>query len=230
MLLEGAHGTLLDIDHGTYPFVTSSPTVAGGACTGIGIGPTRIDSVIGVAKAYVTRVGAGPFPTEIEGPDQERVRELGGEFGTVTGRERRCGWLDLVALRYAVRLNGITSIALTKLDVLSVVRPSCRSASRYELRDGTRTDEFPEHQSDFHAARPVYETLDGWGEPSSTAARISRRRRGATSTSSSTSSTSRSRGSARAPSASRCSSAEPGTASRRRSRPLRRHPILQVVG
>jgi adenylosuccinate synthase len=162
VLLEGAHGTLLDIDHGTYPFVTSSPTVAGGACTGIGIGPTRIDSVIGVAKAYVTRVGAGPFPTEIEGPDQERMRELGGEFGTVTGRERRCGWLDLVALRYAVRLNGITSIALTKLDVLASFDrvPVCVA---YELRDGTRTDEFPEHQSDFHAARPVYEVLDGWG-------------------------------------------------------------------
>jgi adenylosuccinate synthase len=119
--------------------------------------------VIGVAKAYVTRVGAGPFPTEIGGPDQERVRSLGGEFGTVTGRERRCGWLDLVALRYAVRLNGITSIALTKLDVLSGFDelPVCVA---YELRDGTRTDEFPAHQSDFHAARPVYETLEGWGE------------------------------------------------------------------
>jgi adenylosuccinate synthase len=164
VLLEGAHGTLLDIDHGTYPFVTSSPAVAGGACTGIGIGPTRIDSVIGVAKAYVTRVGAGPFPTEIEGPEQERLRELGGEFGTVTGRERRCGWLDLVALRYAVRLNGITSIALTKLDVLSAFAelPVCVA---YELRDGTRGDEFPAHQSDFHAARPVYEVLAGWEEP-----------------------------------------------------------------
>ena len=163
VLLEGAHGTLLDIDHGTYPFVTSSTVVAGGACAGIGIGPTRIDSVIGIAKAYVTRVGAGPFPTEIEGPDQERLRELGGEFGTVTGRERRCGWLDLIALRYAVRLNGITSIALTKLDVLSSFAelPVC---TRYELRDGTRIDEFPAHQSDFHAARPVYETLEGWGD------------------------------------------------------------------
>jgi adenylosuccinate synthase len=162
VLLEGAHGTLLDIDHGTYPFVTSSSTLAGGACSGIGIGPTRIDTVIGVAKAYVTRVGAGPFPTEIEGPDQARVRELGGEFGTVTGRERRCGWLDLVALRYAVRLNGITSIALTKLDVLSGFDrlPVC---TEYELRDGTRTGEFPEHQSDFHAAKPVYEVLAGWG-------------------------------------------------------------------
>ena len=164
VLLEGAHGTLLDIDHGTYPFVTSSPVVAGGACTGIGIGPTRIDKVVGIAKAYVTRVGAGPFPTEIEGPDQERLRELGGEFGTVTGRERRCGWLDLVALRYAVRLNGITSLALTKLDVLSAFDelPVCVA---YELRDGTRVDEFPAHQSDFHTARPVYETLAGWEEP-----------------------------------------------------------------
>jgi adenylosuccinate synthase len=164
VLLEGAHGTLLDIDHGTYPFVTSSPVVAGGACAGIGIGPTRIDKVVGIAKAYVTRVGAGPFPTEIEGPDQERLRELGGEFGTVTGRERRCGWLDLVALRYAVRLNGITSLALTKLDVLSAFDelPVCVA---YELRDGTRVDEFPAHQSDFHTARPVYETLAGWEEP-----------------------------------------------------------------
>jgi adenylosuccinate synthase len=164
VLLEGAHGTLLDIDHGTYPFVTSSPTLAGGAATGIGIGPTRIDAVLGVAKAYVTRVGAGPFPTEIEGPDQARVRELGGEFGTVTGRERRCGWLDLVALRYAVRLNGITALALTKLDVLSAFAelPVC---TRYELRDGRVTDEFPAHQSDFHHCRPVYETLPGWGEP-----------------------------------------------------------------
>jgi adenylosuccinate synthase len=164
VLLEGAHGTLLDIDHGTYPFVTSSPVVAGGACTGIGIGPTRIEAVIGVAKAYVTRVGAGPFPTEIEGPEQERLRGLGDEFGTVTGRERRCGWLDLVALRYAVRLSGITSLALTKLDVLSAFAelPVCVA---YELRDGTRVDEFPAHQSDFHAARPVYEVLPGWNEP-----------------------------------------------------------------
>ena len=112
----------------------------------------------------MTRVGAGPFPTEIEGPDQERLRELGGEFGTVTGRERRCGWLDLVALRYAVRLNGITSLALTKLDVLSAFAelPVCVG---YQLRDGTRVEEFPAHQSDFHAARPVYETLPGWEQP-----------------------------------------------------------------
>jgi adenylosuccinate synthase len=164
VLLEGAHGTLLDIDHGTYPFVTSSSTLAGGAAPGIGIGPTRIDAVIGVAKSYVTRVGEGPFPTEIEGPNQERVRELGGEFGTVTGRERRCGWLDLVALRYAARLNGFTSLALTKLDVLSHFEaiPVC---TRYRLPDGSEADEFPAHQSDFHHAEPVYETLAGWSAP-----------------------------------------------------------------
>src|SRR5213075_3095347 len=161
VLLDGAHGTLLDLDHGTYPFVTSSPTVAGGAAVGTGIGPTRIDSVIGVAKAYVTRVGEGPFPTEIEGPDQGRLRELGGEFGTVTGRERRCGWLDLVALRFAVRLNGITSLALTKLDVLSGFSeiPVC---VRYRLPDGIESEEFPAHQSDFHHCRPIFERLHGW--------------------------------------------------------------------
>jgi len=164
VLLEGGQGTLLDLDHGTYPFVTSSSTVAANAATGVGIGPNRIDRVIGVAKAYVTRVGEGPFPTEIEGPDQQRVCELGGEVGTVTGRVRRCGWLDLVALRYAVRLNGITSLALTKLDVLSSFErvPVCIA---YRLRDGTETDEFPAHQSDFHHCRPVYATLAGWGEP-----------------------------------------------------------------
>ena len=164
VLLEGAQGTLLDLDHGTYPFVTSSNPVAAAAATGVGIGPNRIDAVVGVAKAYVTRVGEGPFPTEIEGPDQERVRELGGEFGTVTGRERRCGWLDLVALRYAARVNGITSLALTKLDVLSAFDelPVCVA---YRLRDGTETRDFPAHQSDFHHAAPVYETLAGWSEP-----------------------------------------------------------------
>ena len=164
VLLEGAQGTLLDLDHGTYPFVTSSSTVAANAATGVGIGPNRIDRVVGVAKAYVTRVGEGPFPTEIEGADQGRVQELGGEFGTVTGRTRRCGWLDLVALRYAVRLNGITSLALTKLDVLSSFAevPVCVA---YRLRDGSETYEFPAHQSDFHHCRPVYETLPGWQEP-----------------------------------------------------------------
>jgi len=164
VLLEGAQGTLLDLDHGTYPFVTSSSPIAGAAATGIGIGPTRIDEVLGIAKAYVTRVGEGPFPTEIEGADQVRMRELGGEYGTTTGRGRRCGWLDLVALRFAVRVNGITSLALTKLDVLSSIEalPVCVA---YQLPDGTETTEFPAHQSDFHHARPVYETLAGWLEP-----------------------------------------------------------------
>jgi adenylosuccinate synthase len=164
VLLEGAQGTLLDLDHGTYPFVTSSNPTSGEAATGTGIGPNRIDAVLGVAKAYVTRVGEGPFPTEIEGPEQQRVRELGGEFGTVTGRERRCGWLDLVALRYAVRLNGVTSLALTKLDVLSAFDelPVCTA---YRLPGGVITGEFPAHQSDFHHAEPVYEFLAGWSEP-----------------------------------------------------------------
>jgi adenylosuccinate synthase len=164
VLFEGAQATLLDLDHGTYPFVTSSNPIASGAATGIGIGPTRIDRVLGVTKAYVTRVGEGPFPSEIEGPDQERLRDLGGEFGTVTGRIRRCGWLDLVALRYAVRVNGITSLALTKLDVLSdfAELPVC---VRYALRDGSETPHFPAHQSDFHHARPVWKILPGWEAP-----------------------------------------------------------------
>jgi adenylosuccinate synthase len=171
VLLEGAQGTLLDVDHGTYPFVTSSNTVAANAATGIGIGPNRIDRVMGVAKAYVTRVGEGPFPTEIEGPDHDRVREIGHEYGVVTGRNRRCGWLDLVALRYAVRVNGIDRLALTKLDVLShfAELPVC---TRYRLRGGEETEDFPAHQSDFHAAQPVYETLPGWEEPIDTCASV----------------------------------------------------------
>jgi adenylosuccinate synthase len=164
VLFEGAQATLLDLDHGTYPFVTSSNPVASAAATGIGIGAGSIDRVIGVAKAYVTRVGEGPFPSEIEGPDQDTMRELGHEYGTVTGRSRRCGWLDLVALRYAVRVNGIDQLALTKLDVLSHFAevPVC---VRYTLRGGEETRDFPAHQSDFHAARPVFETLPGWSEP-----------------------------------------------------------------
>jgi len=162
VLFEGAQGTLLDLDHGTYPFVTSSTPIAAGAAVSFGIGPNRIDEVVGVAKAYVTRVGEGPFPSEIEGPANERVRAIGQEFGTVTGRERRCGWLDLVALRFAVRVNGITSLALTKLDVLSQFEelPVC---VRYRLPDGSETEDFPAHQSDFHHCRPVFEALAGWG-------------------------------------------------------------------
>jgi adenylosuccinate synthase len=162
VLFEGAQGTLLDLDNGTYPFVTSSNPIAGGACTGTGIGPTRIDSVLGIAKAYLTRVGAGPFPSEADPERGEKIRDLGAEFGTTTGRERRCGWLDLVGLRYAVRLNGMTELVLTKLDVLSAFDeiPVCVA---YRLPDGTVTEEFPAHQSDFHHAEPVFETLPGWG-------------------------------------------------------------------
>jgi len=161
VLFEGAQGTLLDLDHGTYPFVTSSNPIAAEAAVSFGIGPNRIDEVVGVAKAYVTRVGEGPFPSEIDGPAHDRVRDLGQEFGTVTGRERRCGWLDLVALRFAVRVNGITSLALTKIDVLSEFGdlPVC---VRYALPDGGETADFPAHQSDFHHCRPVFETLSGW--------------------------------------------------------------------
>jgi adenylosuccinate synthase len=161
VLCEGAQATLLDLDHGTYPFVTSSNPVAGGACVGLGFGPTRIDTVLGVAKAYVTRVGAGGFPSEADDDDGARIREHGGEYGTVTGRERRCGWLDVVALRYAARLNGLTQLALTKLDVLSIFEsiPVCTA---YRLPDGSITEDFPWHQSDFHHAQPVYERLEGW--------------------------------------------------------------------
>jgi adenylosuccinate synthase len=164
VLFEGAQATLLDLDHGTYPFVTSSNPVAAYAAVGVGIGAKCLDRVLGVSKAYVTRVGEGPFPSEIEGDDQEKMCELGGEYGTVTGRTRRCGWLDLVALRYAVRVNGIDQLALTKLDVLSHFDelPVC---VRYRLPDGTETADFPAHQSDFHAAEPVYEVLPGWSEP-----------------------------------------------------------------
>ncbi len=164
VLLEGAQGTLLDLDHGTYPFVTSSNPIAGAAATGIGIGPTRIDEVLGVSKAYVTRVGAGPFPSEMDEQVGAQVRELGQEFGTVTGRERRPGWLDLVALRYAVRLNGITSLALTKLDVLSTF-DEIQVCVAYRLPDGAETRDFPAHQSDFHHAEPVLEAMPGWAEP-----------------------------------------------------------------
>ena len=209
VLLEGGQGSLLDVDHGTYPFVTSSNPIAGGAATGVGIGPTRIDEVLGVAKAYVTRVGEGPFPTEIRGSDQERLRELGGEYGTTTGRERRCGWLDLPALRFAVRINGLTSLALTKLDVLSAFDeiPIC---VRYRLPDGSESEDFPAHQSDFHHAAPICETLSGWLRPLDASRRRptpSRRMHVGTSISSRSSPRSRSASSAPAPSASECSRA-----------------------
>ncbi|MDK2465066.1 MAG: adenylosuccinate synthase [Candidatus Korarchaeota archaeon] len=162
VLFEGAQGTLLDLDHGTYPYVTSSNPVAGGACVGAGVGPTRIDRVIGVAKAYTTRVGAGPFPTEIYDELGDRIREKGGEYGTVTGRPRRCGWLDLPMLRYSIMINGITEIALRKLDVLGGIRP-LKVAVAYEV-DGEEREVMTPFVSDLERVRPVYEELDGWEE------------------------------------------------------------------
>jgi adenylosuccinate synthase len=162
VLLEGAQATLLDVDHGTYPFVTSSNPTAGGACVGSGIPPTRISQVIGVIKAYTTRVGSGPFPTELFDASGEHLRKVGVEFGTTTGRERRCGWFDAVVARYAVRVNGITDLFVTKLDVLSGLDkvPICVG---YES-DGERVDDMPMTQTAFHHARPIYEEYDGWGE------------------------------------------------------------------
>jgi len=162
VLFEGAQGTLLDVDHGTYPFVTSSSTIAGGACIGLGIGPTQVTSVVGIAKAYTTRVGGGPFPTELTGAEGDRLRESGGEYGATTGRPRRCGWLDIPALRLAVRLNGLSGLALTKLDVLSGLRP-LQVCVGYKL-DGETLDELPLDESDIVRAEPVYETADGWSE------------------------------------------------------------------
>ncbi len=162
VLFEGAQATMLDVDHGTYPFVPSSNAVSGGVCTGSGVGPTRIDRVIGVIKAYTTRVGSGPFPTELFDEDGEKLWKVGGEVGVSTGRNRRCGWYDAVIARYATRVNGLTDLFLTKLDVLSSWErvPVCVA---YEI-DGKRYDEMPMTQSEFHHAKPVYEYLDGWWE------------------------------------------------------------------
>ncbi len=164
VLCEGAQGTLLDLTFGTYPYVTSSSPIAGGALTGLGFGPKAVTRVVGVAKAYTTRVGAGPFPTELTDATGERLREIGHEYGVTTGRPRRCGWLDAVILRYAARVNGLTEIALTKIDVLSGL-PSLRIAVAYEM-DGERVEHFPaEWGLDFLArCRPVYEELPGWAE------------------------------------------------------------------
>jgi adenylosuccinate synthase len=159
VLCEGAQGALLDVDHGTYPFVTSSSTLAGGACTGLGIGPTEIDAVVGISKAYATRVGAGPFPTELHGEEGDKLREAGGEYGATTGRPRRCGWLDLPALRLAVRLNGMNGIALTKLDVLKAM-PKVKMCVAYKL-DGRTLDELPLDAADLARVEPVYETFEG---------------------------------------------------------------------
>jgi adenylosuccinate synthase len=161
VIFEGAQGTLLDLDHGTYPFVTSSNPVAGAACVGAGVGPADIDEVWGVAKAYATRVGAGPFPTELDDELGALIRERGGERGTTTGRDRRCGWLDLVALRYAVRLNRLSALAITKLDVLSGIDP-LRVAVRYRSSEGALLHELPYHQSILHTAAAEYEELPGF--------------------------------------------------------------------
>ncbi|HEY1617291.1 MAG TPA: adenylosuccinate synthase [Streptosporangiaceae bacterium] len=162
VLLEGAQATLLDVDHGTYPFVTSSSPTAGGACAGSGLGPTRISRVIGILKAYTTRVGAGPFPTELTDGQGDWLREAGGEYGVTTGRPRRTGWFDAVVARYATRVNGITDYFITKLDVLSGLEkvPVCVG---YQVNGGRR-DEMPMTQTEFHHAVPVYEHLDGWAE------------------------------------------------------------------
>jgi len=162
VLLEGGQATLLDVDHGTYPFVTSSSATAGGACTGAGIPPTSVTRVIGIAKAYITRVGEGPFPTELFDDDGEQLRAIGHEYGTTTGRPRRTGWYDVPIARYAGRINGITDLVLTKLDVLTGIEqiPVCVA---YDV-DGVRHDEIPMTQTDFHHAKPIYEYLPGWTE------------------------------------------------------------------
>jgi adenylosuccinate synthase len=170
VLLEGSQGTLLDVDHGTYPFVTSSNPTAGGASTGSGVGPTKITRVIGIVKAYTTRVGSGPFPTELLDDDGEKLRSVGGEFGTTTGRSRRTGWYDALIARYAVRINGLTDFFLTKLDVLTGWEkiPVCVA---YEI-DGKRVEELPASQTEFHHAKPIYEYLPGWSEDISKARSI----------------------------------------------------------
>jgi adenylosuccinate synthase len=162
VFFEGAQGTLLDIDHGTYPFVTSSSPTAGGACTGAGVGPKRVDRVLGIAKAYITRVGSGPFPTELHDETGEMLTRVGGEFGTTTGRQRRCGWYDAVIVRYAVAVNGLTDLVITKLDVLSEL-DTIKVCVAYEY-DGQRHSDLPCHQTAFHHSKPIYEEVPGWHE------------------------------------------------------------------
>ncbi|MDJ0799573.1 MAG: adenylosuccinate synthase [Calothrix sp. MO_167.B12] len=171
ILFEGAQGTLLDLDHGTYPYVTSSNPVAGGACVGTGLGPTAIDRVIGVAKAYTTRVGEGPFPTELEGEIGELLCSRGAEFGTTTGRKRRCGWFDAVIGRYAVRINGMDCLAITKLDVLDDVE-EIKVCVAYEI-DGERCDNFPTSAHKFARCQPIYKTLPGWKQSTSDCRKLS---------------------------------------------------------
>jgi adenylosuccinate synthase len=162
VLFEGAQGTLLDIDHGTYPFVTSSNATAGGVCTGFGVGPTTIDAVLGVVKAYTTRVGGGPFPTELHDDLGEKLREVGGEFGATTGRPRRCGWLDFVALKHAVRINGLTGLIITKLDILDTI-DTIKVCVAYEF-NGKRLTVFPKEPEILEKCVPVYEDVQGWNE------------------------------------------------------------------
>jgi adenylosuccinate synthase len=170
VLLEGAQGALLDVDHGTYPYVTSSNTTAGGAAVGAGIGPTDIDDVLGVVKAYTTRVGNGPLPTEAPTPEGERLRQLGGEFGAVTGRPRRCGWFDATVVRYAARVNGLTGLAVTKLDVLDTFA-EIPVGTMYQL-DGQACEEMPAEADALGRVQPVYETLPGWQRPIGSARRL----------------------------------------------------------
>ena len=165
MVLEGAQGTLLDVDHGTYPYVTSSSASAGGACTGLGVGPTKITKVIGVVKAYTTRVGEGPFPTEIKDSLGEKIREKGGEYGATTGRPRRCGWLDMVALKYSIRVNGFTGLVITKLDILDGLE-KIKMCTSYKC-DGILHEEFPKELSVLERCEPVYEEVTGWKENTS---------------------------------------------------------------
>jgi len=171
VLLEGAQGTALDLDHGTYPFVTSSNTTAAAAATGTGIGPTRIDAVVGVVKAYTTRVGEGPLPTALDPEMDEHMRQLGGEFGATTGRPRRCGWFDSVLTRYAAQVNGLTGVAVTKLDVLDTL-PELQVATAYRLPDGSTTEDFPADVRSLGAAEPVYEAMPGWESSTCDARRL----------------------------------------------------------
>ena len=162
ILMEGAQGTMLDVDHGTYPYVTSSNPVSGGACTGAGISPRSIDKVLGVVKAYVTRVGDGPFPTEIDGGIGEKLREIGGEYGATTGRPRRCGWFDGVVMKHSARVNGLTSLVVTKLDVLSNFE-KIKICTAYQ-KNGAIVSDFPSSIEDLAGCEPVYEEVDGWNE------------------------------------------------------------------
>jgi adenylosuccinate synthase len=162
VLFEGAQGTFLDVDHGTYPYVTSSSTVAGGVCQGSGVGPTKIDRVLGITKAYATRVGAGPFPSEDHGPEGARLRDAGSEYGATTGRPRRCGWFDAVILREAVRVNGLTDLAINKLDILSGFK-ELPIITAYKV-DGKTTEDFPATLDEVERAEPVHERMDGWEE------------------------------------------------------------------